>query len=430
LAAVAGAAALLALVSACGGSSSGGSGKVDGSKITLSVQAGLVPQFKKYVAAYEKAYPKRQITVESLPDDSTQYIQQLVTERLGNKLPDVLMNVDYAANQLADGNITLDISDRLAKGTDGLKGSSFLPQFLGQYRPVANPDQITGLPVSADSTTLFYNKTIFQKAGVTEYPKATWTWDDLYRVAAEIQTKTHGKYAGLFPPLGNGDQPSVYNPVIKAFGGYVYDPKTKKSGIGEPAAIKAWTQMLKAYGTASPKYSANPSSLPKFEQGQSAMAFSVRATVPTVKASLKDQWDVQTMPKINGKPTVGGGSYGLSISKASHNQDAAWSFLAWFYNENGGMKLAQATGQVVPPTQEGVDNGAWRQLPAPPQNEAAFAQDAKDAFLPAALPGSAQKVLSDSVIKAVQQVELQHKSVASAFGDAEKTVNQALATAK
>ncbi|MFI0938470.1 ABC transporter substrate-binding protein [Streptomyces sp. NPDC021020] len=426
------AAGLLALVSACGGggSSSGGHGSVEGSKITLSVQAGLVPQFKKYAAAYEAAYPKRKITVESLPDDATQYVQQLVTERLGNKLPDVLMNVDYAANQLADGNITLDISDRLKKGDLGLKGSNFLPQFMGQYRPVSHPEEITGLPVSADSTTLFYNKTIFQKAGVTEYPTADWTWDDLYRVATEIQQKTGGKYAGMSPTLGTGDQPAVYNPVIHAYGGYVYDPKTHKSGIGEPAAVKAWTKLLSAYGTASPKYSANAGSVAKFEQGQSAMAFSVRATVPTVKQTLKDDWDVQPMPKIDGKSTVGGGSYGLSISKSSHNQDAAWAFLAWFYQDNGGMKLAQATGQVVPPTQQGVDSGSWRQLPAPPQNEAAFAQDAKDAYLPAALPGKSAKVLSDSVIKAVQEVELQHRSVADAFGDAQKAVNQALASEK
>ncbi|MDL4821830.1 ABC transporter substrate-binding protein [Actinomadura opuntiae] len=428
LAAVA-ATALLALVSGCGGSSSGGHGGVDGSKIVLSVQNQIVPQFQQYAAAYEKAYPKRKVTVQSLPDDATQYVQQLVTARLGNKLPDVLMNVDYAANQLAAGNVTLDISDRLKKGTGGLKGSSFLPQFLGQYRPVNHPDQITGLPVSADSTTLFYNKTLFKKAGVTEYPKPTWTWDDLYRVATEIQKKSGGKFAGLFAPLGIGDQAAVYAPVIHAYGGYVYDPRTKKSGIGQPAAIQAWTQLLKAYGTASPKYSADLGSQPVFMKGRSAMAFSVRATVPATKEQLKDDWDTQVMPKINGRSTVGGGSYGLSISKGSHNQDAAWAFLAWFYDPNGGMKLAQATGQVVPPTQQGVNNGAWRSLPAPPTNEEAFAQDAKDAFLPPPLPGKAQKVLTDSVIKAVQQVQLQHRPVAAAFADAEKAVNQALQSA-
>ncbi|MFG2674718.1 ABC transporter substrate-binding protein [Streptomyces sp. NPDC048445] len=418
-------AALLTLTAACGGSSGGG-GSVEGSKIVLSVQNALVPQFKKYAAAYEKEFPKRKISVQSLPDDSTQYVQQLVTQRLGGKVPDVLMNVDYAANQLANGNITMDLGPWLKEGKGGLKGEDFLPQFLGQYRPVEDPDEITGLPVSADSTTLFYNKDLFQKAGVTEYPKPDWTWDDLYRVANKIKKGSGDKFAALAPPLGIGDQNSVYNPVINAYGGSVYDPKTKKSGIGQPKAIEAWKMLLGAYGTSAPKYAADQGSLPKFENGQTAMAFSVRAVVPAMKQSLKGDWDTQTMPKINGKSTVGGGSYGLSIGKTSKNKEGAWAFLAWFYKNDGGMKLAQATGQVVPPTQQGLDHGTWRALPAPPKNEDAFATAAKDAYLLPALPAKAQKALSDSVKKAVQQVEIEHRSVTSAFQDAEKTVNQAL----
>lgn len=422
---------LLAGISACGGGSSssgGGSGKVDGSSIVLSMQNSLVPQFKQYAAAYEKQFPKRKVTVQSLPDDATQYIQQLVTARLGNKLPDVLMNVDYAANRLAAGNVTFDMAQWLKDGKDGLKGSNFLPQFLGQYTPIDKPKQMTGLPVSADSVTLFYNRTLFKQAGVTEYPKSSWTWDDMYRVAEEITKKSGGKIPGLVAPIGNGQHPEVYNPVVQAYGGYVYDPKTNKAGIGQPEAVKAWTEMLKAYGTTSPAYSANPSSQPKFESRQAAMAFGVRATVPTIKTALKDDWDAQTMPTINGKSTVGGGSYGLSIAQTSSNKDAAWAFLAWFYQSDGGMKLAQATGQVVPPTADGLANGTWKDLPAPPKNEEAFATDAKNAVLAVQLPGKAQGVLDDSVLKAVQEVVLKGRSVSDAFGDAEKAVNQALAS--
>lgn len=431
LTAVAGAAVFALLVSACGGSSSGGGGSVEDSEITLSVQNALVPQFKTYAAAYEKKYPDRKVTVRSLPDDPAQYIQQLTTAKLGNKLPDVLMNIDIVANQLAAGNITMDMADWLKEGKSGLRGADFLPQFLGQYRPTSDQEAVTGLPVSADSTTLYYNKDVFKKAGVDEYPEADWTWDDLYRVAEKIQKKTSGKYDGLTAPLGAGDQPAVYAPVIHANGGYVYDPKTKKSGIGRPAAIKAWTKMLEAYGKTSRKYSADFSTQPKFEQGQSAMAFSVRATVPTVKDGLKGgDWDVQPMPTMDGKPTVGGGSYGLSIGKTSKNQEAAWAFLAWFYKNNGGMKLAQASGQVVPPTEQGLKGGTWRDFPAPPANVDAFAENAEKAYLAPALPGDAQKVLSESVTKAVQEVELKNRSVKAAFGNAEKAVNEALASAE
>ncbi|MGN9787972.1 ABC transporter substrate-binding protein [Nonomuraea sp. ZG12] len=420
---------MLTLAAACSGGEEGETAAVDGgTSITLSMQAGLVPQFEKYAAAYEQAFPKRKVTVESLPDDGTQYIQQLVTARLGDKLPDVLMNVDYAANRLAAGNVTMDLAPWLGEGKDGLKGSEFLPQFVGQYRPITKPDQITGLPVSADSVTLFYNRTAFKRAGVTELPKPTWTWDDMYRVAAEIQSKSGGDVVGLAPPLATGGQPHIYTPVINAYGGYVYDAKTKKSGIGQPEAVKAWTQLIKAYGTASPAYSANPASQPKFDGGQVAMAFSVRAGVPTLKSQLKDDWDAEVMPTISGKTTVGGGSYGLSIAQTSKNKDAAWAFLAWFYRNDGGMKIAQEAGQVVPPTLDGLENGIWKDLKAPPSNNAVFADAAKNAVLPTQLPGKAQGVLDEQVLKAVQEVVLKKRPVAEAFADAEKAVNEALAT--
>lgn len=409
-----------------GASGTAANDSVNGSSITFAMINGLVPQFQQYVNAYEKQYPSRKVTVLSLPDDSTQYIQQLSTEALAHKLPDVLFNVDTSANLLASANVTMDMSSWLAQGKDGLKGSSFLPQFLGEYRPVNDPSEITGLPVSADSVVLFYNKTILKDYD-EPLPSPSWTWDDLYKVAADVQRKSGGKIAGLVAPLGTGQHPEIYNPVIHAYGGYVYNPKTNKSGIGEPAAIKAWTEMLKAYGTASPPYSANDSSIPNFQDGQAAMEFSVHATVPTLKSGMKDSWDVQTMPLINGNPTAGGGSYGLSIGKTSQHKNAAWAFLAWFYSQQGGMKLAQATGQVVPPTADGLAHGSWQDITPPPSNNQAFITAAKSAVLAVQLPGKAQGVLNSAVLTAIQQVELQHRSVQSAFTAAQTIVNNALA---
>jgi len=80
----------------------------------------------------------------------------------------------------------------------------------------------------------------------------------------------------------------------------------------------------------------------------------------------------------------------------------------------------------LPPTIDGLANGIWRNAPAPPTNQQIFADDAKEAVLAVQLPGKAQGVLDSSVITAIQQVELQHRSVADAFADAEKAVNAAL----
>jgi multiple sugar transport system substrate-binding protein len=429
LAALFGIAVAATMATGCGSDSpSGGSAGPDGSTITLAALGPLQPQFQKYAEAYEKKFPGRKVNVRTEPNDWATFLQSLITARLGGQLPDILTNVDFAANQLATNKVTMNLAPWLESGKDGLKGSNFLPQFLGQYKPLNSPDQITGLPVSADSTALFYNKTLFQKYGITELPSPSWTWDDLYRVAAQIQQKSGGKVDGLAAPLVSGDSPAVYNPVIQAHGGYVYDPKTNKTGIGEPAAVRAWTQLIKSYGHTSSAYSTNASAYPQFSAGQAAMAIGVRAQVPSFK-TLTDEWDVQTMPTINGKSTVGGGSYGLSISENSANKEAAWAFLAWFYAEDGGMVLAQESGQVVPPTAKGLESGIWRAV-KPPANEEAFAIDARNAVLQVQLPGKAQPILTSAVIQAIQEVVLRNRPAADAFGDAAKSVNEALESAK
>lgn len=426
------AAVTFTVLAACGGnaaSNSGGAGKVDGSSIVLTSITALEPQFKKYADAYMKAYPNRKVEVRSTTDKADEYAQQLATARLSGELPDVFFNVDFLADTLATDNVTLDLAPGLKAGKlGGLNADSFLPQFVGQYRPLAKPEQITGLPVSADSVGLFYNKSLFDQVGVKEYPKADWTWDDMLRVATEIQTKSGGRITGIGAPLGDGTAQIVYGPVIKAFGGSVYDPATHKSGIGQPAALKAWKLLLSAYGTASGPYTATIGD-PKqnFGSGKVAMAIASRATIPQTKTTLlKADWDVQVLPTIGGHSTAGGGSYGLSIAQTSKNQDAAWAFLSWFYDTKSGMKVAQDVGGVIPPTADGIDKGTWKDGAPPPANIAIFGASARTAVLLAQLPGSSSTTMQAATKKATQEVLLKGKSIADAFGEAENTVNAAI----
>ncbi|WP_166998953.1 ABC transporter substrate-binding protein [Paramicrobacterium fandaimingii] len=426
------AAIMIPALAACGGSSasgSGGAGEVKGSSIVLTTITGLEPQFQKYADAYMEAFPDRKVEVRSTTDDAAEYAQQLATARLSGELPDVFFNVDFLADTLAENKVTLDLAPGLKEGKLGdLDADSFLPQFVGQYRPLADPDKITGLPVSADSVGLFYNKSVFDELGVTEYPQADWTWDDMYRVAEEIQDKSGDTVTGLGAPLGDGSDLIVFGPVIKAFGGTVFDPETGKSGIGQPEALKAWELLLDAYGTASGPYTTttdDPSL--KFESGNVAMAIASRGAVPGLQTTLvDDDWDVQTMPTINGKSTAGGGSYGLSIAQTSENQDAAWAFMAWFYDTDTGMKVAQDVGGVIPPTDNGIDNGTWKDGAAPPEHIEIFGDSAREAVLIDQMPGSSSTTLKEATKKATQEVVLNGMSIEEAFGAAEKTVNEAI----
>lgn len=405
----------------------GAAGSVDNSSIVLQTVVGLQPQYKKYADAYTAAFSTRKVEVRATTDDGAQYAQQLATARLSGELPDVFFNVDYLANVLAKNNVALDLAPGIAGGKLGaLRIEDFLPQFVGQYRPFATPDQVTGLPVSADSVALFWNKDLFEAAGVSDYPRADWTWDEMYAAAEQIQSKSKN-VTGLAAPLGDGSAQIIYGPVIKAFGGSVYDADTNKSGIGQPPAIEAWTMLINAYGKASNKYTAtadDPSL--DFKSGKVAMAVGSRAGIPAVKGALKADWDCQVLPTINGNGTAGGGSYGMSISQTSKNTDAAWAFLAWFYDPAGGMKVAQEVGGTIPPTNDGIDNGIWKNGTPPPKSIAIFGESARSAVLLAQLPGNASTAMATATKKATQEVVLKGRAIGEAFADAEKSVNKAL----
>ena len=417
----------LALAGCSAGNQAGAAGSVEGSSIVLQTVSQLEPQFQQYADAYMELYPDRTVEVRSTTDQMDQYAQQLATGRISGELPDVFFNVDSLANTLADNNVTLDLAPGIKEGKLGdLTLDDFLPQFVGQYRPLSDPERITGLPVSADSVALFYNKTLFAQYGVTELPSAEWTWDDVYRVAEQIQTASNGAIIGIKAPLDDGGAQITFGPMIKAFGGYVYDPDTGTTGIGSPEAIKAWEYLMSFYGTASQDFSSAPDQTLDFAAANVAMTVGSRAGVPNTKITLADDWDVEVLPTIEGESTTGGGSYGLSIAQTSQQQDAAWAFLEWFYDTDKGMKLAQEVGGVIPPTEDGIENGIWKDGTPPPANLAIFGDSARDAVLLAQMPGGPSSVLTEATKKATQQVMLEGRDLTEAFQEAATTVQRAL----
>lgn len=419
----------ICVLAGCSSAAPGGdAGDVEGSEITIGTFSPLLGQFEQYAEAYTKEFPDRKVKVIGVSEDFSKYSQILATQLISKKLPDIFFNVDFAANEFATNGVSLDITDRLNDG-EGLEEDFFLPQFLGQYRPMKTPDQITGLPVSADSTALVYNKTLFEQAGVDELPTGDWTWDDYLRVATEIQTKSGGSIFGTVPPGGDGSGIVEWGPVLVAHGAKVYDPKTNDVDIDSPEAIEAWKSMLAFYGTGSGDYtSTGGDPAYDFSSGKVAMGVTSRANIAGFRETLKDfDWDVTEVPSIDGTHPSGGGSYGLSVSSTSKNQDAAWAFTEWFYSTDGGMALAQQpeAGGIIPPTVDGLETGSWQDVDVP-ANMSVFAQTAKDATLLVSLPGSAGSVLTDATKRAVQEVVLNGASVEEAFGKAADEVRAAL----
>lgn len=419
---------IAATLGACGSSNGSGGDDKDtkaGKDIAIGMNSGLVPQFQRYAAAFQKAHPEFQVTVKPVPDAQADYIQQLVTQGLSKTLPDIVFNYD-GLNQTLNGNHLLyDMKPWLDASHGGLGGSQFQPNFLAQYNVGAT---ITGIPVSADASVLFWNKTLFKKYGISDYPNNSWTYDHMYEVAAEITRKADGKVYGMSAPIGDGSGIFTFYPLLKAYDSNLYDPETNKLVFANPGGIQAWTVALKPYTEKFALPYSTKSQPNVFPGGTVAMSVNARPAVAAYRQSMKQyDWDVAQMPTVNGKSSTGGGSYSMSISAGSTNKEGAWQFLSWFFSTDGGLKAAEPDG-VIPATKEGLTNGSWLndKSPVPASLIPVTKYEVENAILPNPVPDSIQPKVVPAIQKAIQQVVLQSVPIEKAFTDAQDSLNAQL----
>jgi multiple sugar transport system substrate-binding protein len=370
------------------------------------------------------AHPGYSVSVDPVPLVQADYIQQLVTQGLSNSTPDIVFNYDTLNQSLVGAGVVHDMAPSLMEGRGGLTVDTFLPNFLAQYRV---GDQITGMPVSADAALLMYNKTIFDTYGV-DYPTPDWTYDDMYSAAIEITEKSNGEVFGLATPLRDGTAFFTFYPVLRAYGSNLYDPASERFIFADAEGLEAWTQLLRPYqeGFGTP-FSAATQYRQYITSGQAAMDVISTADVEPLRNSMTDDWDVQQLPTFDGNPTTGGGSYSLSISESSSNKDAAWEFLSWFYDTDGGMEVAAPNG-VIPATVDGITNGSWLTTAPPvPANFVPATQYAVDnATLPDPIPDAVQPQVAPALKAALEGVLVGGQSIEDAYGAAQEELNAEL----
>jgi multiple sugar transport system substrate-binding protein len=182
--------ALTALTLAACGSSGGGSG---GNKNTLSMVAadygtGPANTSQKYWQGiandFHKANPDIKVNVKVVSWNDID--NQIKTAVQNKNLPDITEG-NYYANYAQEG-LLYKANDVLSKPDNQVQTFTKLGTYKGtQY----------GIPFTTSSRTLFYNKKLFQQAGISSAPQS---WDDVKADALKI--KALGKI-GYGLPLGS-----------------------------------------------------------------------------------------------------------------------------------------------------------------------------------------------------------------------------------
>lgn len=266
-----------------------------------------------------------------------QYWTMLEAGATGGSLPDVFWMHSNEISKYSEYEMLLDLTDKIA-GSDKIEMDKFPKDIVGIY----NWDgKQYAVPKDFDTIALWYNKTMFDEAGVA-YPDDTWTWDD-FRAACEKLTKEDGSQFGYTLKTGT-NQEGWYN-LVYDMGGEIINADKTASGMDNPNTIKAvefFTSLVQDGLTPSYEVISENNNEALFEAGKVAMVTQGSWMLANLCNNdyVKANCDVAVLPKdaTTGRRVSIYNGLGWAASANTDKPDEAWALIEYLGSKEAQQK--------------------------------------------------------------------------------------------
>jgi multiple sugar transport system substrate-binding protein len=198
----------------------------DGGRVSIGYgmwDADQVPAMQEIIAAFRAEHPDNDVTNQLTPWAT--YWTRLQTSIVGGGAPDVFWMNAPNITMFARHATLLPLTERL--GRDGITLAEHPPNLVELYR---REGEQYGVPKDYDTISLFYNKQLFDRAGIP-YPDESWTWQHVLDASAEIRDPR----AGVFGFSAALDRQRNLYPAIFQNAGWVL--RGTRSGFDDEATI-------------------------------------------------------------------------------------------------------------------------------------------------------------------------------------------------
>ncbi len=321
----------------CSNSGDEASSSNGGSTITYSIwDKGQEPGMRAIADAFEEKNPGIKVNVEVTPWD--QYWTKLEAAATGGTMPDVFWMHSSQHIRYAQSGMLMDLNEVIEK-SDVLDMDNFYQGVVDLYnvdgKQIAIPKDVSTIP-------LWYNKTLFDEAGV-EYPNENWTWDDLLEAAHQLTDTEKGIY-GLNAPLNTEE--NFFNYVYQNGGDILINDK-KESGY----SLEKTKETLEWYLNLSTVEKVSPSQTQFAENGNSTLFTSGKVAMGlfgswayndfTANDYVAENCAVTILPEgPAGRATIYNG-LGNAVAANTKNKDAAVKFIEFLGSEEANMIQAE-----------------------------------------------------------------------------------------
>lgn len=293
----------------------------------------------------KQMHPNISVALEFAPYDDT-VTRTLVAATAGD-MPDIIMcSTDHTPSLITSAVLT-DLNGHIEQ--DGtVAPDDFAPGVAQGFHMF---DRWWGFPYDVSTFGIYYNKDMFDAAGVA-YPPAhgetPWTWEQFIEAAIKL-TKADGSQWGVTWDSPPWNQYLASNFIYQA-GGRNFDDTLRKCIIASDEAavgIQFMVDLIHKHKVSPTPAETAGGDINYFQSGLSAMMFNGQWALGQTARGVDFPFDISYLPLGNEKKVVTGGS-GFAISATTKHADAAWQFLRAFTSKEVLSKMIGSTGRGIP----------------------------------------------------------------------------------
>jgi multiple sugar transport system substrate-binding protein len=288
------------------------------------------------VDAFHAVSPK--ITVKVTVSDWDTYWDKLQTGIAGGDAPDVFAMDGPLFPDYQSRGVLLDLKPYIDRS--GYDLGQLADQAVGDFTTETGQ---FGLPRDLNVIALFYNKAMFDAAGVA-YPDDTWDWAKLVENAKKLTKDTNGDGKpdqwGFYTETS--DMENYWSSLVWQNGGDIISPDKKTTLLGTDQAIGGlqFLQDLIWKEKVMPEPALFAETGDAFEQGKAAMEANGSWLVPTHLAA-GIQLGIAPLPKGPAGQATSINPTGAVVFKGSKSPDAAWEFVKYLASPAAQTKLME-----------------------------------------------------------------------------------------
>lgn len=330
------------MLAGCGKKEEGSKTKDGKTKLTMALWDETQQKvMEDMIAKYEEENPN--VEIETQLSTWTEYWTKLEASATGGSATDLMwMNILHV-EEYVDAGILKDLSEVGEK----LDMDSNFPKALTEGYTIGG--KLYAVPKDFDTNGLFYNKELFDKAGVS-YPTDDWTMDDFIQACKDLQAGGLGE--GCYPTAINYNSGQTnFNPTVYANGGWFYNDDFTSTGYSDPKTIEGieiWSNLVQEGYSPNLQQMTDTTPDAMFEAGKLAMYMAGDYMIAEFEQNenIAGKYNVVQRPSFNGKKTDIINGLGYSVYEGTKHEEEALKFVEWLGGKEA-MDIQGAAGNVI-----------------------------------------------------------------------------------